>query len=111
MPTASHSEYLTSLMTLAYNYLWTLAFAARILSSDIFFCCCFLGFIFGLISRACCIVSRLTLGRSEAHQVKMSLFFASASVRCNSSSVYSFAPIMTSLSGTACSSGTVFVSS
>ena len=57
---ASHSEYLTSLMTFASSNLCTSVFAARILSSDIFLCFCFLGLMFSLISSSCCIMSLLT---------------------------------------------------
>jgi len=69
---ASHSEYLTSLMTFVSNSLCTSAFAAKILSSDIFLYRCFLGFILGLMSRECCIISLLTPFRSKADQAKTS---------------------------------------
>ena len=50
---ASHSKYIISLMTFASKSLYTLAFATRILSSDIFLCLCFFNLIFGSISREC----------------------------------------------------------
>ena len=108
---ASHSEYLTSLMTFTSNSLYTLAFAAKILSSNIFLCRCFLGFILGLMSRECCMISLLTPLRSEANQVNTSLFLAKVSMSFASSSFDKLPPIMTFLSRTASPNGTDFVSS
>ena len=107
---ASHSKYLTSLMTFASNNLWTSAFAAKILSSDIFLYRCFLGFILGLMSRERCIISLLTPFRSEVDQAKTSLFLAKVSM--SSASSFKRLPlIVTFLSSIAFSNGIDFVSS
>ena len=98
-------------MTFASNSLCTLAFAAKILSSDIFLCRCFLGFILGLMSRECCIISLLTPFRSKADQAKTYLFLAKVSMSFVSSAFDRLAPMVTFLSETACSNGTDFVSS
>ena len=90
---ASQSEYLTSLMTFASSSLCTLVFATKILSSDIFLCLYFFGFMFGLMSRECCMMSLLTPCKSEADHAKMSLFLARTS-RSSSSSLLERLPPM-----------------
>jgi hypothetical protein len=108
---ASHSEYLTSLMAFASNGLCTSAFAANILSSDIFLYRCFFGFIFGLISRECCMISLLAPFRSEDDQTKTSLFLAKVSMSSASFSFERLSSMVTFLSNTAFSNETNFVSS
>ena len=108
---ASHSEYLTSLITFVSNSLCTSAFTAKISSSDIFLYRCFLSFTLGLMSRKCCIISLLTPFRSEADQAKTSLFLAKVSMSSASYSFDRLPLIVTFLSGTASSNGTNFVSS
>ena len=87
---ASHYEYLTSLITFASSNLWTSAFTAIILSSNIFLCHCFLGLTFRFKSNECWIMYLLTPCGSEADQAKTSLFLARVSISSASSSFESF---------------------
>ena len=70
---ASHSVYVTSLITLALRSLLTSFHAPSALSSDIFRSFCFLGLIAGSTLSECSITSLLTPQRSLANQAKTSL--------------------------------------
>jgi hypothetical protein len=70
---ASHSRYVTSLITPALRSLLTSFLAPLALSSDIFRSFCFLGLTVGSTLRECSITSLLTPQRSLADQEKTSL--------------------------------------
>jgi len=73
---ASHVGYLTSLMTLASNNLWTSALTAATLSSDILQGFCFLGLMDGSMSSRCSMISLLTPRRSLVDQAKQTHLYS-----------------------------------